>query len=166
MLNPLGADETLDVLCNEKVLLIQKRKGYRFSMDPFLLANFIRLKRDETLLDVGTGCGIIPIYMAKRGCNNRLVGIEIQDELFDLAVRNRDLNECGKVGLGGYFQTLQHSVFDPRRLGSLGKYLSGYPGIVHCHASGIGDYDLPQSFLFQIWSAGGLIDPLVSRPIV
>jgi len=90
-------DETLDILCNGKVRVIQKKKGYRFSMDPLLLANFIRLKRHETLLDVGTGCGIIPIYMARRGCINRLVGIEIQDELFDLALRNRDLNGCGNV---------------------------------------------------------------------
>ena len=97
MADHVRKDETLDVLCNERVLVIQKKKGYRFSMDPFLLANFVRLKKHETLLDVGTGCGIIPIYMAKRGCVNRLVGIEIQDELYDLALRNRDLNGCGNV---------------------------------------------------------------------
>ena len=97
MADPVREGETLDVLCNEKVLMIQKKEGYRFSMDPLLLANFVRLKRHESLLDVGTGCGIIPIYMAKRGCRNRLVGIEIQDELYELALRNRDLNGCGNV---------------------------------------------------------------------
>ncbi len=97
MPDSVGTDETLDILCNEQVRVIQKKKGYRLSMDPLLLANFIHLKRHETLLDVGTGCGIIPIYMAKRGCANRLVGIEIQDELYDLAVRNKDLNGCTNV---------------------------------------------------------------------
>jgi tRNA1Val (adenine37-N6)-methyltransferase len=97
MPDSLGTDETLDILCNEKVRVIQKKDGYRLSMDPLLLANFIHLKRHETLLDVGTGCGIIPIYMAKRGCTNRLVGLEIQDELYDLAVRNKDLNGCANV---------------------------------------------------------------------
>ena len=90
-------DETLDILCNERVRLIQKKKGYRLSIDPLLLANFVRLKKHETLLDIGTGCGIIPIYMSKRGCTNRLVGIEIQDELYDLALRNRELNGCANV---------------------------------------------------------------------
>ncbi len=90
-------DETLDILCNERVRLIQKKKGYRLSIDPLLLANFVRLKKHETLLDIGTGCGIIPIYMSKRGCTNRLAGIEIQDEMYELALRNRELNGCANV---------------------------------------------------------------------
>jgi tRNA1Val (adenine37-N6)-methyltransferase len=90
-------DETLDILCNERVRVIQKRYGYRFSMDPLLLANFVNLKRRETLLDVGTGCGIIPIYLAAKGYNNRLVGIEIQDELHELSLRNKELNGCTNV---------------------------------------------------------------------
>jgi tRNA1Val (adenine37-N6)-methyltransferase len=90
-------DETLDVLCNEKVRLIQKKRGYRLSMDPFLLANFVTLKRRETLLDIGTGCGIIPIYLSGKGIENRIVGIEIQQELYDLSLRNKALNGCANV---------------------------------------------------------------------
>ncbi len=90
-------DETLDILCNERVRLIQKKKGYRFSMDPLLLANFVKLKKRERLLDVGTGCGIIPIYLSKKGYTNKLVGIEIQNELYALAVRNKELNACANV---------------------------------------------------------------------
>jgi tRNA1Val (adenine37-N6)-methyltransferase len=97
MPEPLKSDETLDFLCDERIRLIQKRDGYRLSMDPLFLANFVRLKRKETLLDVGTGCGIIPIYLTVRGHRNRIVGIEIQDELHALAVRNRELNECTNV---------------------------------------------------------------------
>jgi tRNA1Val (adenine37-N6)-methyltransferase len=92
-----GSDETLDVLCNERIRLIQKKNGYRLSIDPLLLANFVRVKKHETLLDIGTGCGIIPIYMSKRGVTNRLTGIEIQDELYDLALRNLELNECTNI---------------------------------------------------------------------
>ena len=92
-----GADETLDVLCNDRLQVIQKKGGYRLSLDPLLLANFVRLKKDETLLDVGTGCGIIPLYMSKRGAANKLTGIEIQDELYNLALRNKALNACANV---------------------------------------------------------------------
>lgn len=93
----IGPDETLDVLCSEKLQLIQRKKGYRFSIDSIFLANFVRLGKHERLLDVGTGCGIIPIYLSIMGCSNPLVGIEIQEELFNLAIRNQALNGCGNV---------------------------------------------------------------------
>jgi tRNA1Val (adenine37-N6)-methyltransferase len=92
-----GPDETLDVLCNDKVKVIQKKKGYRLSLDPLLIANFLRLKAKETLLDVGCGCGIIPVYLTKKGYTNRLVGIEIQEDLYGLSMRNKQLNECHNV---------------------------------------------------------------------
>ena len=91
------ADETLDVFCNGTVQVIQKKEGYRLSIDPFLLANFIDLKKDETLLDIGAGCGIIPVYLSKRGFTNRFVGIEVQEELYELSLRNRALNMCANV---------------------------------------------------------------------
>ena len=91
------ADETLDVFCGGKVRLIQKKKGYRLSIDPFLLANFIDLKKGETLLDIGSGCGIIPVYLSRRGFANRLAGIEVQEELYELSLRNKALNMCTNV---------------------------------------------------------------------
>lgn len=90
-------DETLDLFCEKKLKFIQKKEGYRFSIDAILLANFVTLKKDERLLDIGTGCGIIPIYMAKKGCCNEMVGVEIQEQLFDTALKNKELNHCGNV---------------------------------------------------------------------
>jgi tRNA1Val (adenine37-N6)-methyltransferase len=90
-------DETLTILCQEKLKLLQKKGAYRFSLDPILLANFIVLKKQERMLDIGTGCGIIPIYLSKRYPNNGLVGVEIQKALFNLAVRNVHLNGCENV---------------------------------------------------------------------
>ncbi|HAR96683.1 MAG TPA: SAM-dependent methyltransferase [Deltaproteobacteria bacterium] len=97
MPDSIGPDETLDVLCGEKLRLVQRKKGYRFSIDSLFLANFVHLNRHERLLDVGTGCGIIPIYLSIMGYGNPLVGIEIQECLFDLAVRNQLLNGCDNV---------------------------------------------------------------------
>lgn len=90
-------DETLTMLCNGRLNLLQKKRGYRFSLDPILLANFITLKSRERMLDIGTGCGIIPIYMSNRYPHNPVTGIEIQKELFDLAVRNLRLNGCENI---------------------------------------------------------------------
>lgn len=90
-------DETLDLLCEEKLSFIQKKEGYRFSIDAVLLANFVTLKKNERLLDIGTGCGIIPIYMTKKGYSNEMVGVEIQEQLFDTALKNKELNHCDNV---------------------------------------------------------------------
>ncbi len=90
----VGKDETLDILCSEKLKIVQKKNGYRFSIDAFLLAAFIKLKKHERLLDIGSGCGIIPIYIAKKGFANDMTGVEIQKELFDTSQKNRVINGC------------------------------------------------------------------------
>ncbi len=90
-------DETLTLLCREKLRLLQKKSAYRFSLDPILLANFITLRKQERMLDIGTGCGIIPIYMSKRYPGNSLTGVEIQKELASLAAKNIRINQCENV---------------------------------------------------------------------
>jgi tRNA1(Val) A37 N6-methylase TrmN6 len=90
-------DETLDILCNDELKIIQKKDGYRFSIDAILLSNFITLKKHERLLDIGTGCGIIPVYLSKKGHRNFMTGIEIQEGLFQAAQKNKYLNNCGNL---------------------------------------------------------------------
>jgi tRNA1Val (adenine37-N6)-methyltransferase len=90
----VGKDETLEILCDEKLRIIQKSKGYRFSIDAILLAAFVILKRHERLLDIGSGCGIIPIYIAKKGYTNEMIGVELQTDLFETAQKNSLMNHC------------------------------------------------------------------------
>ena len=92
-----GDDETLDILCNDRLKIIQQKDGYRFSMDAILLSNFLTLKKHESLLDIGTGCGIIPVYLSKRGLRNHMLGIEIQEKLFQAAQKNREINNCENI---------------------------------------------------------------------
>lgn len=93
----VAADETLDILCNDELKLIQKKNGYRFSIDAILLANFVVLKGSDRLLDIGSGCGIIPVYMSKKGYQNSMLGVEIQGDLFDVAQKNASINNSGNI---------------------------------------------------------------------
>jgi len=93
----IADDETLDIICNEDLKLIQKRWGYRFSIDSIILSNFVVLKKKDRLLDIGSGCGIIPIYMSKKGYGNDMLGIEIQEELFGVSQKNILLNHAPNV---------------------------------------------------------------------
>ena len=89
--------ETLDNLLVGDLKIIQKRGGYRFSIDAILLANFVGVpKVDESIIDLGTGCGIIPILLAHRTKINRIVGVEIQKDMAEMASRSVGLNDLSK----------------------------------------------------------------------
>ena len=66
----------------------QPEKGYRFSIDPLILAAHILPKGDETVMDLGCGCGIISLALAHRYPNLKITGIEIQKELYTFAQQN------------------------------------------------------------------------------
>ena len=83
---------TTDTLFRGRVRLTQKRKGYRFSIDALILAHYISLKDTNIAVELGTGCGIIPIILAHRSSSVRFYGIEIQKDLAELAVKNVELN--------------------------------------------------------------------------
>jgi len=90
--NFLYPDETLDDLRLGGLKILQKRDGYRFSLDPVLLCAFARLKEGEKVADLGTGSGIIPLLLASRSGAGRVVGLEIQPDLADRARRSVRLN--------------------------------------------------------------------------
>ena len=88
-----GEDETLDTFYHGRVRVYQKRKGYRFSIDAPLLADFIQTKETDNLLELGTGSGIISLLLSIKPFA-RITALEIQDSLVDLARRNVILNDC------------------------------------------------------------------------
>jgi tRNA1Val (adenine37-N6)-methyltransferase len=87
-----SSDETLNSFFDGSLYVLQKKKGYRFSIDAILLSQFIRLRKDENAIDLGTGCAILPLLLSRATKPQSLVGIEIQKELADLAKRNVELN--------------------------------------------------------------------------
>ncbi len=91
MMNDLvRPDERIDEFSGLKV--IQKIHGPRFSIDAILLARFCTVKKGDLVADLGTGTGIIPLLLASNTKAEQIVGIEIQEELADLARRNVILN--------------------------------------------------------------------------
>ncbi len=85
-------DETLDTLFGGELKIIQKKEGYRFSIDALLLASFIQARPEDKIIDLGTGCGIIPLILIYQKKGSKIIGVEIQPSLADLARRNVLLN--------------------------------------------------------------------------
>jgi tRNA1Val (adenine37-N6)-methyltransferase len=74
-------------------ILIQNDSGYRYSIEPFLLADFAQSLPGQNVLDIGTGCGIIPLLMVFRQPTLKVTGIEIQDAAFENAEKNVAKNQ-------------------------------------------------------------------------
>ena len=84
--------QTEDTFFNGKLHIQQDPSGYRFSIDAILLASYARPRAKERVLDLGTGCGIIPLILAYRHPDISAFGIEIQKELAHMAVSNVKAN--------------------------------------------------------------------------
>ena len=76
---------TSDSFFNGQLRIRQQQGGYRFSIDAVLLAYYARPRPGDRVLDLGTGCGIIPLILAYRCPQITVYGIEVQKKLSDLA---------------------------------------------------------------------------------
>lgn len=85
-------DETIDDLQCGNLVLIQKKTGFKFGIDAVLLANFVKIYGGETVLDIGTGTGIIPTLLTAKSEAKSIVGIDIQENLIEMAKRSAILN--------------------------------------------------------------------------
>jgi tRNA1(Val) A37 N6-methylase TrmN6 len=89
---PKHEDETLDSFFHGRIHVLQKKEGYRFSVDAALLADFIQTKSSDRCLELGTGCGIISLLLSIKPFFH-ITALEIQESLADLAIRNVRLNK-------------------------------------------------------------------------
>jgi len=88
----LRPHETIDPIMDGRLRLIQSRDGYRFSMDSLLLADFVTVKPGEVVVDLGTGCGVIPLILLLTEPVGHAFGLEIQEELAFQASRHAAIN--------------------------------------------------------------------------
>ncbi|OAG28416.1 tRNA1(Val) (adenine(37)-N6)-methyltransferase [Thermodesulfatator autotrophicus] len=89
-------EHTVEHLLDGALKVLQPREGYRFSLEVFLLAGFISLKPREKLLELGAGCGVISLILARKHNFKFLIGLEIQKELLTFFVHNVKLNQLSE----------------------------------------------------------------------
>lgn len=80
-----------DLQCNG-LHLIQNPQGFCFGIDAVLLSNFCEIKRGWKVIDLGTGTGIIPILLAGKTEASEIKGVEIQEDVAEMASRSVKLN--------------------------------------------------------------------------
>lgn len=88
----LKPEERLDDLQRNGYKIIQHPSKFCFGMDAVLLSGFANVKLKESVLDLGTGTGIIPILLEAKTKGKKYVGLEIQEESADMAARSVQYN--------------------------------------------------------------------------
>ncbi|MFA5408462.1 MAG: tRNA1(Val) (adenine(37)-N6)-methyltransferase [Bacilli bacterium] len=72
--------------------IIQNTEWFNFSLDSVLLANFVTIRSNtRKIVDLGTGNAPIPLILSTK-TKAKIYGIEIQKELYELAIRSVQIN--------------------------------------------------------------------------
>lgn len=88
----LKENERIDDLQRNGYQIIQNRDGFCFGMDAVLLSGFALVKQGEKAVDLGTGTGIIPLLLEAKNQGLHYTGLEIQEEMAEMASRSVALN--------------------------------------------------------------------------
>lgn len=89
----LKENEEINDLEYKGLKIIQNKKEFCFGIDSVLLSDFAKnIKEGSKVLDLGTGTGIISILLSVKSKLKEIIGIEIQEQVCELANRNIILN--------------------------------------------------------------------------
>jgi len=88
----INEDETIDDLQLKGLNLIQKKDGFKFGIDAVLLSDFACIKNKHRVIDLCTGTGIIPLLIYGKYEPQSVYGLEIQEDMIEMAKRSAQLN--------------------------------------------------------------------------
>lgn len=113
----INIDEGVDDLQLNGLRLIQKQQGFRFGVDAVLLSHFANIKNKHRVIDLCTGTGIVPFLAYGKYEPKEVVGLEIQEDMVEMANRSSILNDTTDV-----VKFVQGDLKDKALLDSLGKF--------------------------------------------
>ena len=116
----LKENERIDDLEINGFRIIQNPFCFCFGMDAVLLANFARISPKADVIDLGTGTGIVPLLLAAKSKGQSWTGLEIQENMVDMARRSVEMNEVTeKVNiLQGDLKAVRE-MFKPAQFGAV-----------------------------------------------
>lgn len=101
----LKENESLCDLQRNGYEIIQDTEKFCFGMDAVLLSWFAEVRQGESVVDFGTGTGILPILLEAKTDGEKFVGLEIQPESVDMARRSVQHN-----GLGNKIEIIEGDI--------------------------------------------------------
>lgn len=85
--------ERLDDLQLDGRFIISHKDKYCFTSDSVMLSNMVQANSQSKVIDLCCGCGIIAIQIALKSNCKQIIGVEIQQDMADMANRSVQMNE-------------------------------------------------------------------------
>lgn len=115
----LKENERIDDLEYKGLKIIQNKDGFCFGVDSVLLSDYAKkIKKNAKVVDIGTGTGIISLLLCKKTNLSKIYGIEIQEDVAEMATRSSKLNnlqdkfEIININIKNVFEKLESHEFD------------------------------------------------------
>ncbi len=90
-------DELIDDLQLKGLRLLQKKDNFKFGIDAVILADFTKAKKRDTVIDLCSGTGAIPFLIWGRYETKKIIGIEIQEDMVEMANRSSKINNLSNT---------------------------------------------------------------------
>ncbi len=104
----LKENERIDDLQCKGLKIIQNKKEFCFGIDAVLLSDFAKkAKENANIVDLCTGTGVIALLLSAKSKAKKIVGVEIQPYMAEMARRSVALN-----GLEGKIQIIEGNLLD------------------------------------------------------
>ena len=119
----LKENERIDDLEFNNLKIIQNKDGFCFGIDSVLISDYAKkdIKNNALGADLGTGTGIISILLSAKTRLSKIIGIEVQKEVADMAQRSIELNglqnkiEIKNVNIKNIIQNIDNSKLEKRK---------------------------------------------------
>ena len=80
--------EEIHYLIPDELKIIQNDNFFKFGTDSVLLANYVEVKNNDKIIDLGSGSGVIPLLLAYKNNPDIIYGIELQSPLVEMSRRS------------------------------------------------------------------------------
>ena len=108
----LKENERIDDLELKGLKIIQNKDSFCFGIDSVLLSDFAKnIKNNSLVLDLGTGTGIIPILLCGKTDLKKVIGVEVQEKIAEMAKRSIKLNN-----LEARFQVINENILNLNKI--------------------------------------------------
>lgn len=108
----LKENERIDDLELKGLKIIQNKEGFCFGIDSVLLSDFVKnIKNNSLVLDLGTGTGIIPILLCGKTDLKKVIGVEVQEKVAEMAKRSIKLNN-----LENRFEVINENILNLNKI--------------------------------------------------
>lgn len=125
-MDDLNNNERIDDLNIAGLKLIQNTEYFLFGIDSVILSSIVKSNSSSNvILDFCTGSAVIPLLLTTRVKYKKIIGIELQEEMYDLAIRNIQLNN-----LSDSIEVLNTDIKDYRKIN---EYVKNKVDVIVCN---------------------------------